>query len=461
MESYDIALLGAGSASEWIWSHTKGKKIAVIESRRIGGECPYVACIPSKAMLRSAHLRRVIAKAHELGAVSESIVLDDPKEAFRVAASRRDRISSNRDDSEAEAHLTSLGVGIYRGRGQILSSNRVGIFNGEALLNEIETAVIVIDTGSSPKFPGIDGLSGLPYWTSEDALSSNELPGSISIIGGGAIGCELADMYSAFGVEVNLLENSLHILPSEDEEIVRELKLSLESHGIRVFDSITLDKVGYRDNKFVIHTSEAGQLESDKLIVATGRQPNVESIGLPALGIEIDPGGIKVDEFCRVIGTENVYAAGDVTGLAPFTHGANYQAAVILGHLEGGNTPADYSAIPRVVYCDPPVASVGRIHFDEDELESIVTSKMDMTETARAFTDSAVRGMLKLFADSKSGTLVGATAIGPNVDELISQAGLLIAAKVPVSQFSHLVHPFPTYSEAFGPPLKEISDSLV
>lgn len=456
MESYDLALIGAGSANEWIWEHVKGKKIAVIESKRIGGECPYVACIPSKAMLRSAHVRRIIGKAHELGAVSEPLSLGDPNEAFRVATNRRDNISSQRSDSEAEAHLLSVGAYLYRGHGRIMSRNRVGVFNGETLAEEIEADVIVIDTGSSPRVPGIKGLEDLPFWNSEDALSSNELPSSISIIGGGAIGCELADIYSAFGVEVQLLESSPHILPSEDEEIVHVLKLLLEGNGVRVLDSITIEKVDYQGNKFLIHTSESGQLESDKLIVATGRQPNVESIGLSTLGIEVDPSGIKVDEYCRVVGTDNVYAAGDVTGLAPFTHGAKYQAGIIVDHLTGGKTPADYSAIPRAVYCDPPVASVGRTSFDENESESIVIAKIDLAKTARALTDGSEKGILKLFADSRSGTLVGASAIGPNVDELISQVGLAIAAKVPVSQFSQLVHPFPTYSEALEPPLKEI-----
>lgn len=458
MDYFDLVLLGAGSASEWIWGHLAGKELAVIESGRVGGECPYVACVPSKALLRSAHTRRLLTRAYELGAVAGPLDVGDAAAAFTVAAARRDRVSENRVDSSAVKELDDSGARLYRGSGSIIGDGIVGVYSDGKLLEELRYGTLVINTGSSPKVPDIRGLASVPFWTSEDALSSSELPRSLAILGGGAIGCELADVYSSFGIPVYLIESFDHILPSEDAEVVSILKNALQGYGVNVIEHAKVESVSWDQAEFSLALENHKTISAERLIVATGRGPNVAGIGLETLGITPEPGGIKVDAFCQVVGAKNVYAAGDVTGLAPFTHGANYQARIIVDHINGKAEPAFYGAIPRVVYTEPAVASVG-VYPDNasGRFGEIVSVSMDLSSTARAVTDGDEKGLIKLFVDKRRRVLVGASAIGPNVDELISEASLAIQAGISIDLFAKMVHPFPTYSEGFEPPLRQLT----
>lgn len=460
MEHFDVVVLGAGSAGEWFAPGLADRRVAVVEEARVGGECPYVACVPSKALLRAAHVRRLAAAAHRFGAVGAPLALDDPQAAFAAAVARRDVVAEHRDDAGSAARIVEAGGTLLRGRGRITGPGQLEVAGSDGP-RALTWGQLVVATGSRAAVPPIPGLETIPTWTSEEALSSEELPGRLAVVGAGAVGCELAQVYATFGVEVTLLEAADRLLPAEEPFAGAALAVALAAEGIDVRPGtlVTAACLG-GDGHAELELSDGTTLAVDRVLLATGRRPAVEDIGLETLGIEVRPGTpLEVDDHCRVVGQENVWAAGDVTGVAPFTHTANYQARVVLANLLGRDTRADYRAIPRAVYTDPVVAAVGLTAAQAEErgLE-VGVATMAIGATGRAWTEGVEDGELRLVADLRAGVLVGAAAIGPGVDEWIGEAALAIRAGVPLAVLADLVHPFPTFAEAYEPPLRSLAD---
>lgn len=462
MSRVDVLVLGVGSAGEWIWSQVPDRRIAVVEAGRVGGECPFVACVPSKALLHSAHVRRLVAQAHEHGAVGAPLSPGDPASAFAAAVARRDRISDNRDDSDNAAAVTAAGVELYRGFGRIVAPGRVRVDLAAGGSVELDYGELVISTGSRASVPPIPGLDQVPTWRSDEALSSAELPASLIVLGGGAVGCELAQVYASFGTRVTLLEAQEHLLPAEEPFLGQTLARVLAAEGLDVRVATRARAARPGGPGALLELTDSTTVEAERVLVATGRTPWVEGIGLEALGLTPDPAGLAVDASCRVVGVEHVWAAGDVTGIAPFTHTANYQARVLVTNLRGGQARADYRAIPRAVYTDPPVAAVGLTAAAARAAGLTVASAgLDLRQTGRAGTEGVETGRVELLADRGRGVLVGAAAIGPGADEWIGEAALAIRAEVPLDLLAEVVHPFPTYAEAYEPPLRSLAGRLV
>jgi dihydrolipoamide dehydrogenase len=460
MEHFDVVVLGAGSAGEWFVPGLPGRRVAVVEEARVGGECPYVACVPSKALLRAAHVRRLAGAAHRYGAASAPLALDDPRAAFAAAVARRELVAEYRDDAGSAARIVDAGGTLFRGRGRIAGPGQLEVAGPEGR-QVLAWDQLVIGTGSRAAVPPIPGLETIPTWTSDEALSSEELPGRLAVVGGGAVGCELAQVYAAFGAGVTLIEAADRLLPAEEPFAGAALTVALAAEGIdvRAGTTVTAARASGEANA-LLELSDGTTLSVDRVLLATGRRPAVEDIGLETLGIEVRPGvPLAVDEHCRVVGLDNVWAAGDVTGVAPFTHTANYQARVVLANLLGRDVTADYRAIPRAVYTDPAVAAVGLTAAQAEErgLE-VGVATMAIGETGRAWTEGVEDGELRLVADLRAGVLVGAAAIGPAVDEWIGEAALAIRAGVPLAVLADLVHPFPTFAEAYEPPLRTLAD---
>ena len=458
MEHFDVIGLGAGSAGAAVARRLAkaGRLVALVEAGRVGGECPFVACMPSKALLRSAQVRNLVSRGRELGAVSDEPMLDgDGNASFSLAVRRRDEIVHHRDDSAKAIQLVDLGVRVLRGWGQVV---RPGVVVVDGI--EFGCADLVVGTGSSPMFPSIDGLDTVPTWTSDKALVSSNLPRSMAILGGGAVGCELAQAYARFGTRVTLVQEEPALLGPEEPSISRRLAHVLRDDGVDVrLNTQAIRVEGGRDGAR-LHLDTGSILDCERILVAVGRTPNTSGIGLETLGIEVDDRGLAIDETCRVRGQEKVWAAGDVTAVAPYTHTANYQAEIIATNiLRAGNRSdsqgaqqvvADYRAIPRAVYTDPAVASVG---MDKTTAASkgidTVTAAMELTKLARAGSDGD-GGRLVLTADPSRRVLIGAAAIGSHADEWIGEAALAIHAEIQLSVLAQLVHLFPTYSEAYG-----------
>lgn len=455
MTVFDVVVLGAGSAGEAVAKSlvAAGKSVAIVEKLRVGGECAYVSCMPSKAMLRSAHVRSLAENLTTLGAAIKAPDLGDAFEAFHIAAQRRDEIVSHRSDKSASGELQNSGIQLFRGEGVITGPESLSV-NDEIL----SWRDLVIATGSAPTIPEILGLSSIDYWSSDQALSISEAPKSLAIIGGGPVACELAQIFSRFGSEVTIIEFGGQLAGKEYPEVASRLAANLRKDGITIFLSTEVKKAELTVEKSTRLTLSNGQtLTCDRVIIAAGRHPQTIGLNLDLLKIKLGKKNeILIDDECRVAGKSNIWAAGDVTAIAPFTHTANYQARVITENILGGSRKANYSAIPRAIYTDPPVASVGDLTNEEMNPE-IAISKIELSEVSRNSTDGENGGLLILAANIAKGTLIGASAIGPHADEWMAEATLAIRVEISLAVLEDVVHAFPTFGEAFEIPLRELA----
>jgi pyruvate/2-oxoglutarate dehydrogenase complex dihydrolipoamide dehydrogenase (E3) component len=442
METFDLVVLGAGSAGEDIARElaSRGRSVALVEGGRVGGECPYVACMPSKAMLHSARVRAAQRDPQEGGA------------AYRAAVGRRDEIVDHRDDTAAAQEQREAGVQVVRGFGRVTASGVVAV-DGQ----DLGWTDLVVATGSRAVVPPIDGLNTAPTWTSDQALSAAERPASLLVLGAGAVGCELAQVHARFGTRVVVVDHADQVLGREEPSVARLLEQVLRDEGVDVRLGTGLDRVEPADGGARCALSDGSVLQVERVLVATGRAPWTDDLGLELLGVELsDDGSVPVDDRCRVRGREHVWAAGDVTGIAPYTHTASYQARVVAANLLGEDRRADYRAIPRAVYTEPAVASVGLDAAAARERGiDAQTAVIDLGEVARTSTEATRGGRLVLTA--ADGVLIGAAAIGPHADEWLSEATLAIRARVPLAVLADVVHAFPTFGEAYEPPLRELA----
>ncbi len=455
MAEFDVLVLGAGSAGELIADRAAmaGLSVGLVEAHLVGGECPYVACVPSKAMLRSAEVRKLVRRSRDVGATADALVLDDDELAFLAAVARRDDLSDHGNDEGAVRNLTEHGVALLRGRGVVSGSGRIEVDGVEHRWSEL-----VIATGSVANWPPIEGLDDVPSWTSDQALTSHSRPKSILILGAGPVGCELAQMYARFGVEVTIADSAGQLLANEDPTVADILADVLRSDGVDILTDVSVTSVGPVASGAEVHFGDGTSLVVERIIVAVGRHPNTEGLGLEHLGIVLEEGAVPTDPDGRVTGQRHVWAAGDVTGIAPFTHTANYQGRIIVDNLLGGAAVGNYRAIPRTVYTDPPVASVGlTVEFAHLEGVDAHSASVELTSVVRATTDASPQGRLVLIADRKRGVLIGASSIGGHCDEWLGELTLAIRAEIPLEILVDVVHAFPTFSEIVETPLRELA----
>ncbi len=454
MEQFDVVILGAGSAGELAATllATAGRSVALVEDLRVGGECPYVACMPSKSMLKSAKDHHKNMTSHPLGDEFLLSRVCKDESAFLRAVGRRDEITDHRQDCRAAAALKATGVELARGRGRIARPGVVTVGD-----RELGWRDLLIATGSQPITPDLLGLGAAPTWTSDEALSSSHRPSSILVMGGGPVGCELAQVFARFGTATTLVEAGPQLAGREQAQVVERLTRVLDDDGIDIRLNTTVLHIESSAGTARASLSDGTSVDVERIILAVGRRPTTEGLGLETLGIEVNHlGAIAIDDHCRVDGHQHVWAAGDVTGIA-HSHTASYQARIVVDNLLGVENSASYVAIPRAIYTDPPVASVGRSAGAQDADDNLITATMDLDQTARAAIDGPTGGILVLTADRALGILVGAAAIGPKADEWLAEAALAIHAQIPLTVLADVVHSFPTYGEAFEPAIRDLA----
>lgn len=439
MDRFDVAVLGLGSAGEIVAAELAraGRLVLGVEAGLVGGTCPYHSCMPSKVLLHDVRLGV----------------------PWPAAVGRRDEVTEHRDDTAAAAALEAAGVRVLRGTGRI---REPGVLEVDAAAYDV--AELVVTTGSRPTRPPVDGLDSVPTWTSDQALAADERPDRLVILGGGPVGCELAQVYAGFGAQVTIVETAPRLLAGEPDFVGHLLADALRADGVDVRVGTTAERARPAGpGSAELTLSDGSTLPADRVLLATGRTPAVDRIGLENLELEVDPKrGLPVDTACRVPGVPHLWAAGDVTGVAPFTHTANYQASVVADNLLGFPREADYRAIPRVVYTDPGVYAVGRTPVHDPDLRVAVA---ELAETARASIDGDSRlgpagragGRVELYADPRRDVLVGAAGIGPEVDGWMGELTVAIRAGVPLGVLADVVHAFPTYGEAFTGPLRTLA----
>jgi pyruvate/2-oxoglutarate dehydrogenase complex dihydrolipoamide dehydrogenase (E3) component len=459
MPQFDVVVLGGGTAGMHIASQVAGadRSVAVVEAGLVGGESPYLACMPSKSLLQSAWRG----------------------ETWEHAVARRDEVSGHLDDAIAAARLTEAGITLIRGTAQVTKPGTIEVEEMATIgrparpagdeASTLTYTDLVIATGSEPVAPPVEGLTDVPAWTSAEALTGPDLPRRLIVLGGGPAGCELAQIYAAFGSQVTLIEAEDHLLPGEATFIGEILADGLRRTGVDVRAGSAAVKAETTDAGLALTLADGNRVEADRVLLATGRRPRLSGLGLAKLGIEIGSGmSLPVDSGCRVAtgagssrgrrkNSGHVWAAGDVTGVAAYTHTASYQAGIVAANLLGGQREADYRAIPRVVYTTPSVYAVGLSPARAKAAGvEVVSAGFDLAETARATVEDDERGRVELYADS-GGILVGAAAVGLYAEEWMSEVTLAVRAGIPLSVLADVVRAFPTYGGALESPLRELA----
>jgi len=451
-KEFDVVCLGGGVAGEAIAGGLEGSglTLVVIERELVGGECPYWGCIPSKTLLRSGETLKEAERARTLAASRVDWELDFPKISKRVLWMARDL-----DDTRPAAALESTGATLVRGDGKLIDQKTAEV-GGERY---IARRAVVVANGSTASIPPIPGLDGVDYWTNRQATLPRELPISLAVLGGGAIGLELGQAFARFGSKVTIIEAGPRFLGLEEPEAGAALKPHLETDGIELIAGDPCVGVEKADAGVVLKMKSGARVTAERLLVATGRRANFEAWAGAGLA-RTERGWLKVDPATLEV-APGVYGAGDVTGIGGFTHLAYYHGQVVARRLRGEDARADHSAVPRVTFTDPEVASVGLSEAAaRGQGIDVETASSDPAESARGYIHDFQGGMLKLVADRRRGVLIGATLTSPRAGEILGELVLAVKVGTPLRALADVIHPFPAFNRVLGAALGELAGKL-
>jgi len=443
---YDVAVIGGGPGGyvAAIRAAQHGFYVALVEQEKLGGVCLNLGCIPSKALLKSAELYNAFKSSGEFGITHTGLQYDFSK------IIKRSRSVAERLSKGVEYLMKKNKIDVIKGAGKLINRNIIEVENGEELL-AVSSKAIILATGGRPKsIPGIM-IDRNKIITSAEAMTLPEQPESMIIIGGGAIGVEFAYFYNSFGTKVTIVEMMPAILPNEDREHSKIVENSLKKSGIDILTSAKVESVQTGENVTLKVASAEGEKELTALValMAVGIRGNIENIGLESVGIEVESGFIKTDEFMET-NIKGIYAIGDVTGAPMLAHAASHEGIIAADHIAGkAEQGVQKVNVPHCTYCQPQVASIG---LTEEEAVAkgfeIKVGRFPFRSLGKAVAIGETEGQVKLIFDEKNGELLGAHIVGADATELIAELGIARTFKSSWMEIHNTIHAHPTLSEA-------------
>lgn len=445
---YNLVVIGAGTAGLVTAAGAAGlgAKVALIERRLMGGDCLNFGCVPSKAMLAAARAAAEPADAPQFG------VCRPPREVdFAAVMARMRAARAQLSENDSARRFQALGVDVFFGAGRFVAPDAIAV--GDAILR-FRRAVIA--TGSHPVAPPLPGLEAVGHLTSESVFGLVTMPRKLAIIGGGPIGCELAQAFCRFGAAVTILEAAPRILGHEDPDAAAIIEQTLAAEGVRIIAGCAIASVaaGAAGKTLVVKRADADAPETivaDEILAAAGRAPSLDGLALDAAGIASDAAaGIIVNDFLRTT-NRRVYAAGDVCSQLRFTHMADAMARIVIRNaLFFDRARLSALAIPACVYTDPELAHTGMpAAAAQARRAEIHTLIQPLSGVDRAVLDGRAEGFVKIHLARRGGRILGATIVAPHAGEMISELTLAIARRVPLGALAEVIHPYPTVAEAF------------
>jgi pyruvate/2-oxoglutarate dehydrogenase complex dihydrolipoamide dehydrogenase (E3) component len=444
----DVVVIGLGVGGEQVAEELAdaGLSVVGIEHLLVGGECPYWGCVPTKMMIRAGNS---LAEARRIPGLSgtSTVAPDWSPVARRI----REEATDTWDDKVAVDRFVGKGGRFVRGRAAVVGPGRVKVEDQEY----VASRGLVIATGTVAVIPPIEGLEGTPYWTNREAVEADVLPASLVVLGGGAIGCEIAQVVARFGVQVTVIEGSDRLLAMEEPESSQHAADALARDGVRVATGVRAQRVSYTTGSFSILLSDGSTVAAEKLLVATGRAARLAGLGLETIGLDPSTRFINTDERMRA--ADKVWAVGDVTGNGNFTHMAVYEAEIAVRDILGQDgPPADYHARPRVTFTDPEIGAVGMTEKQaRDAGLEVQVGYVDGKTVSRGWIHGPGNdGFIKVVA--ANGVLVGATSAGPAGGEVLGALSLAVHANVPVPTLLSAIWAYPTFHRGISDALKAL-----
>jgi pyruvate/2-oxoglutarate dehydrogenase complex dihydrolipoamide dehydrogenase (E3) component len=444
---YDLIVIGGGASGSSVASGAveEGLSVALIEEWKLGGTCLNAGCDPTKTMVRSAEVLHLARTAHRFGISVPDAAID-----WTALRARVDQVIDEIRGGDGPANVRAQGIALYESHAKFISEHE--ILAGDTLLSADR---FVIATGQTEHVAPIDGIRTTGFLTNVEAVVLDDLPESLVIVGGGVVAVEFAQMFARFGTDVTLVGTQEYVLPKEDEDLRRELTDVLRDEGITLEMNARADKAERMvDGRVRLTCSRKNgpdvEVVADEILMATGRKPNMDRLDLDAAGVRYGERGITVDAWMTT-NVPHIYAVGDVTGIYPFTHVADYQARIALHNIlhDDERKRADYRVVPWSIFTDPELARVG---LTEAEARaggySVVTATTPFENLPRAMTSDQREGLVKLVVDRATHQVLGGHILGAGAGELISEIAIVMQHRLPVSALSETIHPYPTMSEA-------------